>query len=1038
MKIQLKRSNVIENAQAKKPTAEQTEFGELCVNYNFVDPALFIKDSNGNIIRIAGKDAFGQAVSSVNGQGGDVNLDYTDVGAASAAQGLLANTALQSGDNISKLVNNTGFITAADIPASPIVTVNGKTGAVVLNADDVGALSGGEDLSIFNNDVGYITSADLPAPPTIPVTSVNGETGNVVLDFNDVGAASASQGVLANSALQPGANISGLNNDAGYITGADIPGSPVVSVNGKTGIIVLDAEDLGALSPGDNITRLTNNAGFITSADIPAAPVTSVNLKTGNVSLSATDVGALAFGDNISNLNNDVGFVTASSIPEVPVNSVNGYQGNVILDAADTGAIPVGGNISSLFNDVGYITDADIPGSPVISVNSYTGIIELDASDVNAIALGANISNLNNDIGYLTAATLPESPVLSVNSKTGNVLLNPDDIGAATAAQGLRADSALQTNDNISNLINDVGYITDADIPGSPVLSVNSKTGNVSLNADDVGAARLTDIGSGTITITQPGNPNQSFNVNQVGGTVISLRNDNTESVSSVNGKTGDVTLSYPDVNAASEAQGQLAKTAIQPNDDISELNNDAGYITSADIPSIPTVGNGTITITQPGNTNQTFSVNQSGGTTINLRNDNTSDVNSVNGKTGTVTLNTSDIGAATSAQGFKADSALQPNDDISELNNDVGYITSAQIPSIIGGDGISTSGNTVNISLGDSTAGGSGLLFNNSDKLIVAPATTSKIGGVIVGNGLNVASNGVLDAAVRSVNNKTGAVNISTSDIGAATSAQGALADSALQPGDNITSLNNNAGFITSSSIPSVGNGTITIVQPGTTNQTFTVNQSGNKTITLKNDNTSAVTKVNNKTGNVVLNADDVGALEAGDNISLLNNNSGYLTSSTIPLNNATGGSGITTSISNKTLNIAVDLASSSGAGSGLQFNGSSKLETRVAAETIRGSVKIGEGIAVTSSGTISIQEQGTWTPELELFDTTKIVDGITVDATPTVTTQTGTYTRIGDICIASIDIRYDEAVGSNAVQITLPLTANSDPGQTSSVQLF
>lgn len=40
--------------------------------------------------------------------------------------------------------------------------------------------------------------------------------------------------------------------------------------------------------------------------------------------------------------------------------------------------------------------------------------------------------------------------------------------------------------------------------------------------------------------------------------------------------------------------------------------------------------------------------------------------------------------------------------------------------------------------------------------------------------------------------------------------------------------------------SIPSpANNGTITIVQPGTSDQSFTVNQSGNKTITLKNDNT-------------------------------------------------------------------------------------------------------------------------------------------------------------------------------------------------------
>ena len=37
----------------------------------------------------------------------------------------------------------------------------------------------------------------------------------------------------------------------------------------------------------------------------------------------------------------------------------------------------------------------------------------------------------------------------------------------------------------------------------------------------------------------------------------------------------------------------------------------------------------------------------------------------------------------------------------------------------------------------------------------------------------------------------------------------------------------------------PTIGDGTITIAQPGTTDQTFTVNQSGDATITLKNDNT-------------------------------------------------------------------------------------------------------------------------------------------------------------------------------------------------------
>ena len=59
MKIQLKRSNVLEGGSAKEPTAQQMEYGELAVNYNNGDPAIFIKDNTDAIIRIAGAGAPG-------------------------------------------------------------------------------------------------------------------------------------------------------------------------------------------------------------------------------------------------------------------------------------------------------------------------------------------------------------------------------------------------------------------------------------------------------------------------------------------------------------------------------------------------------------------------------------------------------------------------------------------------------------------------------------------------------------------------------------------------------------------------------------------------------------------------------------------------------------------------------------------------------------------------------------------------------------------------------------------------------------------
>ena len=59
--IRLKNSGELNgaNAGAKEPTAGQLVPGELAMNYNSADPALFLKDSAGNVIRIAGQGAEG-------------------------------------------------------------------------------------------------------------------------------------------------------------------------------------------------------------------------------------------------------------------------------------------------------------------------------------------------------------------------------------------------------------------------------------------------------------------------------------------------------------------------------------------------------------------------------------------------------------------------------------------------------------------------------------------------------------------------------------------------------------------------------------------------------------------------------------------------------------------------------------------------------------------------------------------------------------------------------------------------------------------
>lgn len=80
---------------------------------------------------------------------------------------------------VSDLENDTGYITASQVPAAPVQSVNGKTGAVTLKTSDL------------RNDSGFITAQDVPAAP---VQSVNSKTGAVtVREVPDAGGATVGQ-----------------------------------------------------------------------------------------------------------------------------------------------------------------------------------------------------------------------------------------------------------------------------------------------------------------------------------------------------------------------------------------------------------------------------------------------------------------------------------------------------------------------------------------------------------------------------------------------------------------------------------------------------------------------------------------------------------------------------------------------------------------------------------------------------------------------------------------------------------------------------
>ena len=133
-------------------------------------------------------------------------------------------------------------------------------------------------------------------------------------------------------------------------------------------------------------------------------------------------------------------------------------------------------------------------------------------------------------------------------------------------------------------------------------------------------------IGAGVVTIMQGGVTKGTINVNQTGNTTINIDAPIAAPVTSVNGKVGAVVLNYADVGAQApiadlatiRAGAAAGATAVQPGS-LATVATTGNYNDLLNKPTIPTVGNGTITITQGGVTKGTFTTNQSGNTTIDV-----------------------------------------------------------------------------------------------------------------------------------------------------------------------------------------------------------------------------------------------------------------------------------------------------------------------------------------------------------------------------------------------------------------------------------
>ena len=224
-------------------------------------------------------------VTSVNNKTGAVQLNATDVGA------LPGTTIIPS--KTSQLTNDSGFITIGDVPDAPVTSVNGKTGAVALNANDVGAVSKTGDTMTGNLTVGsaslqtngYVTGTWLKTTANIALSSA----ASKIAVINDGWVYSRTTGQIKSDI-----GLGNVDNVKQY-SASNPPPYPVTSVNGKTGAVTLGKSDV-KLGNVDNVRQYSDT-------NPPPYPVTSVNGKTGAVNLTSSDIGAATASDIYTALN---------------------------------------------------------------------------------------------------------------------------------------------------------------------------------------------------------------------------------------------------------------------------------------------------------------------------------------------------------------------------------------------------------------------------------------------------------------------------------------------------------------------------------------------------------------------------------------------------------------------------------------------------------------------------------------------------------------------------------------------------------------